>query len=194
MKVDIGEQDLELYVELAKERPEQILAVLLRDVVPQVTPTGDHLLSDQMIEEPENMGPLSKPIPARPLASMSVPLAVGSSKQPLSYVPYVPRSRSGTEPRRPLQQQPQPIPVMQARQSFVDDDPTMPGRDLWTQGNGNGDQVKMSPAERKRWELDQRIARAKETLPSHITFRVFCHPDEIEEVYAIVDSLSTARS
>jgi hypothetical protein len=81
---------------------------------------------------------------------------------------------------------------MIARRSFIDDDPTMPGRDPWLHGSG-GDQVKMSPAEKRRWDLDQRIAHAKEILLPHILFRVFRHPDEIEEVYAIIDSVSEKR-
>jgi hypothetical protein len=80
---------------------------------------------------------------------------------------------------------------MMVRRSFIDDDPTMPGRDPWAQGS---DQVKMTPAEKRRWDLDQRIARAKETLPPHILFRLFHHPDEIEEVHAIIDRLSEKHS
>lgn len=76
---------------------------------------------------------------------------------------------------------------MQIRHSFIDDDPSMPGRDPRSQNSI--DQSQMSPAEKRRWNLDQRIARAREILPSHITFRVFHHPDELEEVFAIIDSL-----
>jgi hypothetical protein len=79
---------------------------------------------------------------------------------------------------------------MMARRSFIDDDHTMPGRDPW----GSGDQVKMSPGEKRRWDLDQRIARAKDTLPPHILFRLFHHPDEIEEAYAIIDRFSEKHS
>jgi hypothetical protein len=68
----------------------------------------------------------------------------------------------------------------------------MPGRDPWQQGNP--DQVKMSSAEKMRWDLDQRIARAKDTLPPHVLFRIFHHPDEIEEAYAIIDRLSERHS
>lgn len=81
---------------------------------------------------------------------------------------------------------------MTVRRSFIDDDPTMPGRDPWSQGSG--DQGKMTPAERRRWELDQKVARAKDTLPRHIVFRVFRHPDEIDEVYAIIDSITGQHS
>lgn len=191
-KASPGEQDLDLYVELARERPDQILGIFLRDVVPNVVPAIDHLLGDQYTEEPQTIEPSPTSTPLRPLTPASSFTSASSSRQPQSYVPYVSRSRSGTDPKRTVQQQPQPIPAMMARRSFIDDDPTMPGRDPWPQGSD--DQVKMSPAEKRRWDLDQRIARAKVTLPPHILFRVFLHPDEIEEVYAIIDSLSEKQS
>ena len=50
----------------------------------------------------------------------------------------------------------------------------------------------MSPAEKRRWNLDQRIARARQLLPPQIAFRVFRYPDELEEVFAIIDSLDSS--
>jgi hypothetical protein len=79
---------------------------------------------------------------------------------------------------------------MQLRTSFVDDEP-MPGRIPWSQSSQ--DQAKMTPAERRRWELDQKIAYAKQVLPGHIVFRVFRNADENVEAFEIIDRLQNGR-
>jgi hypothetical protein len=75
---------------------------------------------------------------------------------------------------------------MQLRTSFVDDEP-IPGR--MAQSQASQEQAKMTPLERRRWELDQKIAYAKQVLPDHITFRVFQNVDEIPEAFQIVNQL-----
>ncbi|KIM20202.1 hypothetical protein M408DRAFT_334076, partial [Serendipita vermifera MAFF 305830] len=188
---DTGEQDLELYVDLAKDRPDQILGVFLRDVVPHVTPSNNKLVDDQLTDEPLSMDPMDPSPVTLPPVRASTPGSRSSSgsasRQPPSYTPYVPRSRSGTDPKRAVQQQPQQMPAMQMRRSFIDDEPYHPGRDPWLQ-NG-GDTSQMSPAEKLRWNLEQRIARARQVMPPHIAFRVFRDPEELNDVFTIIDSL-----
>lgn len=81
---------------------------------------------------------------------------------------------------------------MQLPPSFIDDEPLIPGRDVYSQANQ--DQMKMSPTERRRFDLDQRIARARQSIPRHIVLRVFRNAEENEEdAFAIIDSLMSRR-
>lgn len=190
-----GEQDLDLYVELAKERPHQIAAIFLRDVVPLVSSSaqqGNSLLAEPFTEEPQAISPTASMISFRP-ATPSSSSSSSSRQQPSLYgnpLPYKPRSRSGTDPKGAIQQQPQQMAPMQLRTSFVDDEP-MPGRIPWSQASQ--EQAKMTPTERRRWELDQKIAYAKQVLPDHIVFRVFRNADEIVEAFQIIDQLQNWR-
>ncbi|KAG8788635.1 hypothetical protein FRC15_003159 [Serendipita sp. 397] len=173
---DTGEQDLDLYVDLAKERPDQILGIFLRDVVPLAGPVGQFVEDLIFTEEPQTFNPA---IPTSANSSQSTPPRTPSSSSsaqpstPIKPLPYMPRSRSGTDPRR---QQPPPQPPMQLRRSFIDDEFIMPGRDPWYQ-----EPNKMTPVQRRRFELDQKIVRSKDTLPPHIVFRVFRNAEENEE-------------
>jgi hypothetical protein len=58
--------------------------------------------------------------------------------------------------------------------SFFDEDHPMPGRDPWA----NSQPVQMTPAERRRWELQQRVVRARQMLPPGIVLRIFKEPEE----------------
>ncbi|KAG8834561.1 hypothetical protein FRC17_008395 [Serendipita sp. 399] len=179
-----GEQDLDLYVDLARERPDQILGIFLRDVVPLADLPGQ-LVEDLMLsDEPQALNSSSIASGSSPRATPPWSPASSSSTRsptPTKPFPYTPRSRSGTDPKRPQfqQQQPQQQPPMQLRRSFIDDEPIMPGRDPWSQGAQESN--KMTPAQKRRFELDQKIARAKEALPPHIIFRIFRNAEESEE-------------
>lgn len=191
---DTGEQDLELYCDLARERPDQIIGIFLRDVVPVVD-----LLGAPMTEEPASIDPQPLPAWTSNPSTSTTPRSSSLQQQRQNSLPYTPRSRSGTDPRRPqlqaspsFQQQPRQQPPMQLPPSFIDDEPLIPGRDVYSQANQ--DQMKMSPTERRRFDLDQRIARARQSIPRHIVLRVFRNAEENEEdAFAIIDSLMSRR-
>ena len=69
--------------------------------------------------------------------------------------------------------------------SFLEEDYPMPGRDPWA----NSQPVQMTPAERRRWELQQRVARARQMLPPGIALRIFKEPEECTETHQILDQL-----
>ena len=69
--------------------------------------------------------------------------------------------------------------------SFLDEDYPMPGRDPWA----NPQPAQMTIAERRRWELQQRIAKASQMLPPGIALRIFKEPDECTETHHILDQL-----
>lgn len=168
---------------MAIERPQQILGIFLRDVVPAVEapawntaiPLAPITTRSTYTDEPESFAPSSS----------------GSSTPSFTNFPYQPRTRSGTDPNRPkviIQQQPQPRPGMQLTPSPSTDDVMIPGRDPWLQRNGQPQQ-QMTPAERRRWELDLRIQRARDSIPPHIVFRVFRNADENVEALDILKKL-----
>jgi len=180
---DTGEKDLELYVDLARERPGQILGIFIRDVTSGLDLPSNLLSETQSLtSEPEDI-PLTTPSSGR--------FSVYESDSPTSQqsFPYEPR-RSLTDPSRRNQkavvQQPQPVPRMQIQAgSFLDEDHPMPGRDPWASSQA----VQMTPTERRRWELQQRIARARQMLPPGIVLRVFKEPEECIETHQILDQL-----
>lgn len=180
---DTGEKDLELYVDLARERPGQILGIFIRDVTSGLDQSLDSLNEAQVFtNEPES-------IPPTPPSSGRVSTHESGSPTSQRSLPYEPR-RSLTDPSRKnskvVQQQPQPVPRMQVQSgSFVDEDHPMPGRDPFA----NPQQVQMTVAERRRWELQQRIARARQMLPPGIALRIFKEPDECSEAHQILDQL-----
>ncbi|PVG03324.1 hypothetical protein CPB86DRAFT_772208 [Serendipita vermifera] len=179
---DTGEQDLDLYVELAKERPDQILGIFLRDVVPLIQSSSfvaGQILEGKLTDEPQSV----YPSPGPQATSFQPPNRASSGSRPVPYTPYRPRSRSGTDPKSLIQQQPQQAAPMQLPRSFIDDEPIIPG------GQTNQEQTKLTPIERKRRELDSKIAIAKQTLPPHIVFRVFRDAEENKEAFEILDSL-----
>ena len=177
---DTGEKDLELYVDLARERPGQILGIFIRDVTAVLEQLSDSPNETQVLtNEPESIAPTS-PTSGRFSAHDS-----GSPASQRS-LPYEPR-RSSTDPSRRnskvVQQQPQPVPRMQVQPgSFLDEEHSMPGSDPFPN-------PQMTAAERRRWELQQRVARARQMLPPGIALRVFKEPDECSEVHQILDQL-----
>lgn len=180
---DTGEKDLELYVDLARERPGQILGIFIRDVTSGLDQSSDSLIETQVLtSEPESIPPTS-PSSGR--------FSFHESDSPTSQrsFPYEPR-RSSTDPSRRnqkvVQQQPQPVPRMQIQTgSFLEEDYPIPGRDPWA----GSQPVQMTPAERRRWELQQRVARARQMLPPGIALRIFKEPEECTETHQILDQL-----
>lgn len=188
-----GEQDLDLYVELAKERPDQIAAIFLRDVVPMGSSTqqNDHLLNTPFTDEPQSISPMGSTPSFRPVTPASTSSGSSSLQQPPGYTPYQPKSRSWSNSKEAIQQQPQQMAQMELHTSFVDDEP-MPGRIPWSQSSQ--EQAKMTPAEKRRFELDRKIAYAKQVLPPHIVFRIFRDADENVEAFEIIDRVRNWRS
>lgn len=181
---DTGEKDLELYVDLARERPGQILGIFIRDVTSGLDQPSNLLNETQVLtSEPES-------IPPTPPSSRRKTSHESDSPESQRSLPYQPR-RSLTDPSRRnqkgvVQQQPQPVPRMQLQPgSFLDEDHPMPGRDPWA----NTQPVQMTPVERRRWELQQRVVRARQILPPGVVLRIFREPEECTEAHQILDQL-----
>ena len=181
---DTGEKDLELYVDLARERPGQILGIFIRDVTSGLDQPSNFLNETQVLTSEPESNPPTPPSSGRKTSHES-----DSTKSQRS-LPYQPR-RSLTDPSRRnqkgvVQQQPQPVPRMQLQSgSFLDEDHPMPGRDPWA----NTQPVQMTPVERRRWELQQRVVRARQILPPGVVLRIFREPEECTEAHQILDQL-----
>jgi len=142
---DSGEQDMELYAELARERPQQIVGVFIRDVT-----------TDPSREEP--------------VAAMAGDLACSPSL-------------NATYGGRVVDTEPQPMPGMLMSPLSSDVGPTTSRGAIPRRKSSGG----MTPEERKRYELEGRIQKARSDIPKHIAFRVFRDPDECMEAQHILE-------
>ncbi|KAI9067975.1 hypothetical protein FKP32DRAFT_1588164 [Trametes sanguinea] len=145
---DSGEQDLELYAEIARERPDQILGIFIRDAAVGGAGSLTH-----------------SPITEEPSASPEMGMGVPSSYPPPGFARPRPSPGTGewkdTTERWQQKQQPSPPSSSQG----------------------------MSDVERKRWDLQTRLWRARLEVPPHIPLRIFREPEECVEVDEILDRL-----
>jgi hypothetical protein len=184
---DSGEQDLELYASLSTEYPEQVLAILIRDVrlrigseepIPLEDPTGS-----QAIFRKGN----------RPSPSLYSPKVLRSSIM-------IRRTNSDTPPR-----------LMPGHISRSSSGSALPGTDEyftpssgyppsrnepWTEKqiteeperfSESGSGQRLTDMEWKRSELQWRVDRARLKIPDHIFLRIFRSPEECIETKKILD-------
>lgn len=173
---DSGEQDLELYASLARERPTQVLAVFIRDVS---TPPGPPL-SDPA---PRPMQTLSSPTNATALHAFrsTGDLSGATAQMAPSPAMNVGRLLPGRRPtRRSLSD-----PVAPK----VASEPPSPGSSPPPQrfpGGPYSPSATLSPQEKRRLDLQLRLERAREIIPAHIPLRVFREPTECVEAAQIL--------
>ncbi|KAJ7680612.1 hypothetical protein DFH06DRAFT_972705 [Mycena polygramma] len=168
---DSGEQDLELYAELAKERPDQVLAVFIRDVE-----------LGEVIEDPTGWKAVGAsslngdPWPRRSWStssSASRPATPAYSLPPSNQDYFVP-------PPMPMTAEPDPIAEMTPRPSYRAATPAASIKSNITVSSTASGQ-RMSEAERKRYDLQLRVWRARTQMPGHIPLRIFRDPAECTE-------------
>ncbi|KAJ7693313.1 hypothetical protein B0H17DRAFT_1059716 [Mycena rosella] len=201
---DSGEQDLELYTEFARERPEQILGVFIRDVESE---SGD------AIEDPTGWKAVGASSPLNgeqwPRRSWSVSTAASRPTTPAYNMPVDPHQEyfSAT----PLSAEPEPISEMSATPTPRPLTPASaapggrfppltpsggrfpPAASLRSNvaasirsSTSTGSAQRVSEAERKRGELQLRVWRARTQMPGHVPLRVFRNPGECVEAEEIL--------
>ena len=208
---DSGEQDMELYATVAVERPQQILAVFIRDA--RNSSNGEQL---QPVEDP-----IGAAAHIRWKNYAQRPDPGGSSRS------FRRDSRSASNDVASAQptMTPGPTPNYQSRQRSINrrqtsvdyfsrsggssSAPTTPndnGSTLWL-GNtliqdepmtgetdtsvGLGPKpTKMPDAEWRRLELQLRVDRARVNMPQSVRFRLFVHPEECAEAVEVLDRLN----
>ncbi|CCM02585.1 uncharacterized protein FIBRA_04688 [Fibroporia radiculosa] len=207
---DSGEQDLELYASIAKERPAQILAVFVRDVgaeremEPLDDPTGSRVLR---LEEQSESGPY----PFAP--SMSSRSSSKSSTSRGSVIRSITDTYSAPRyaPRKPMRMYSDTEVVSGPRESTngyfnstsltaspVTEEPeemstqSSPGvpSDRVSGDVYSGTRQYVSDVERRRSDLQMRVWRARLDIPDHIPLRIFRTPEECEEAAILLDGLT----
>ncbi|KAI0272707.1 hypothetical protein BC834DRAFT_817656 [Gloeopeniophorella convolvens] len=203
---DSGEQDLELYAAMARDHPDQVACIFIRDANTYddgqggiEDPTGTRVLEDVALAQAlqaKKKGAIATPRSGRwspkSVPSLSIPGTPGPSPLP------------SPAPRYPGQQGPDyfssrtpspsaPSSATTATRLYSDaffaepqsdfqalGSPTTPGGSVVTP------RASMSESDKKRASLQVRVWRARAEVPRDIVFRVFREPAEcVEADYAI---------
>ncbi|KAG1860237.1 hypothetical protein DFJ58DRAFT_726028 [Suillus subalutaceus] len=202
---DSGEQDLELYASIAMERPQQILAVFIRDV--HNAGLADATGSSASLMSTKAPGPVKKTsLPPQPLATRPHPLRSMSDPDTLKELgPYAAKPGPSVK-RRPTSK------LTLLPQSFSSFD--IPANsDSKTKTRMSVDSISsigssssslslrnfrratgqttpsMTEAEKKRFELQNRVNKAKLMMGSDVILRVFKLPEECIETERLLGPL-----
>lgn len=130
-------------------------------------------------------------------------------KRTKSEMPYQPTINEGEDYfgsllETPVSEEPQPIPppstsptsyppAMFSRRRQDDDNSSTSSKMSIGGRSTTSLRAPMSEAERKQWDLQQRVWRARMEIPERIPLRVFRHPSECTEAAQILDSLNLSR-
>ncbi|KAM6496726.1 DUF2183 domain containing protein [Amanita muscaria] len=195
---DSGEQDLELYVQIAKIYPGQILAIFVRDVEPETDPIADATGKEwkrHVMPRNNSEGYISggSPEAVSVLKANMNPVVYDSPKP--SHKSFVTRASSTSSTTRGAARN---RPPSRSRLPITDNPPT--SRLLYRRRNTTGhlsdssspltspsivsltSKFRMSESEKKRVELQERVWRARAETPEHVLLRIFKHPTECIEV------------
>lgn len=176
---DSGEQDLELYSSLARERPHQILAVFIRDVT---TPNDKEQESVRTSSEDTLTPPVQPPRNTLKKKPAPPPIPPKDSKIQTKTPPPVPPKPSFTpqlhlEPKLPPRSQTTPSPSIRSKPSSI----TLIGSD--------SEPMEFEPYDAAEAKLMKRIdnfmmrlEKAKMEIPAEIIFCVFKDAREVESI------------
>jgi len=187
---DSGEQDLELYAEFARERPDQVLAVFIRDV--------DEF--GELLEDPTGwkaVGASSSHLNGEvwPRRSWSTTASSTPTTPAYSLPPAHKDKGYFPPPNAPLTAEPDPIlemtptatPRPASKQAYQAITPTPSVRSAASSSTtGSATRERMSEAERKRYELQLRVWRARTQMPGHVPLRIFRDPRECVEAEEVL--------
>jgi hypothetical protein len=211
---DSGEQDLELYAALAAEYPKQVLGIFIRD--PTIyeddargvaDPTGLKNIEDFFAplyavrqRERQEFTSLSE---HRKRSSRSFDGYFSSSSS--SSPPQLSGSSiSVSSQRNGTPTLATPINLTEEPQAYVSM-PSTPQEAEYFSGQRQASPTRIvhhsinqpkqrsreptSDSERKRMDLQARIYKARRSIPAHIPFRVFRHPEECVEALELIDKI-----
>lgn len=189
---DSGEQDLELYSSLAAERPGQIAGVFIRDVsaVGLEDPTGikaDFWLTNSPMK-PRSKGtvPLPSSLPTRTVPKRTASDTDVSPSHPGAI--YIPRpTKQGSLPPTSYSFEPSPDLKLFSR---VSEDSSS---SIASSGSSVSSSVRpvrpITEGEKRRWDLQNRVNKARLLMPPHVVLRVFEDPKDCVEAEQIVQRL-----
>ena len=220
---DSGEQDLELYSSIAKEKPAQVLAIFIRDVSadgglpPLDDPTGVRVL--RMEKDPrQGNRPVPVAMPSRRPSSrkgrstggsMAMARSVSEMDTPVQELVRKPVRMHSDNELLPSHHEPAGYftstsltasPVTEEPEDYfkqttsTSSSPQM----RFTQSQDGattptGSRQVLTEPERRRLDLQSRVWRARLEAPEHIPLRVFRKPDECVEAHMILEALLGKR-
>lgn len=190
---DSGEQDLELYSSLAAERPGQIAGVFIRDVnaVGLEDPTGTKadfgLTNSQMKPRSKGSVPFPGSIPARIVPKRAASDTDVSPPHPGAI--HIPQpTKKGSLPPTSFSLGHSPDLKLFSRVS--EDSSSSIASSSSSVSSIMRPPRPITEGERKRWDLQSRVNKARLLMPPHIVLRVFEDPGECVEAEQIVQRLT----
>lgn len=202
---DSGEQDLELYASIAMERPQQILAVFIRDV--HDTGLADATGSLASLMSMKASGPAKKTsLPAQTFTTRPHPLRSMSDTDTLKESgPYIAKPGPSVK-KRPTSKFTLPPQSFSSFDTPANADsktkPRMSVDSISSAGSSSSSlslrnfrratgqtTLPMTEAERKRLELQNRVNKAKLMMRHDIVLRVFKLPEECTETERLLEPL-----
>jgi hypothetical protein len=202
---DSGEQDLELYASIAVERPQQILAVFIRDV--HDAELADATGSLVSLMPMKASGPVKKTsLPAQPLATRPHPLRSMSDPDVLKELgPYDTKPGPSVK-RKPTSKLTLPLQSFSSfdipANSISKTKPRMSVDSISSAGSSSSSlslrnlrratgqtTPVMTEAEKKRFELQNRVNKAKLMMGPNVVLRVFKVPEECIETERLLGPL-----
>ncbi|KAG0698237.1 hypothetical protein DFH29DRAFT_109438 [Suillus ampliporus] len=205
---DTGEQDLELYASIAMDRPKQILAVFVRDVhdTGLVDATGSlaSLMTARSPVKKTSLPMQPSVVRPHPLRSMSDPDTLAES------APYIPNSVSYIGPRKkPIAKftlPPQSFSSFDIPTNATPDSKTKPRMSVDSMSSAGSSSSSLSlrnlrratgqmtppmtEAEKRRFDLQNRVNKARLMMGSNVVLRVFKHPEECIETVRLLEQLN----
>lgn len=199
---DTGEQDLELYANIASERPDQVLAVFIRDVrdVALVDPTGSQAASygpslaprrsqTKKMSLPPSFASFAsgRPPPHRTLSDMDGMIDSGAGTA-MKRGP--PTKKFTLQSFASLDSSGSVSDVdYRARMSVESMSSTGSSSSLSLRNLRRATAVPLTEAEKKRVELQTRVNKARSMMRRDIILRVFKHPLECTETDRLLEQM-----
>lgn len=187
---DSGEQDLELYSLLAAERPGQIAGVFIRDVSAAglEDPTGMkadfELTGSPMKSRSKGTGSPNRITPKRAASDTDI-------CPPHSGAIHIPRpTKMGSLPLTSYSFE--PSPVLKSLSSVSEDSSSSIASSSSSVSSSVRPGWPVTEGGKRRWDLQNRVNKARLLMPSHIMLRVFEDPRECVEAEQIVHRLTGA--
>lgn len=192
---DTGEQDLELYSTVAREKPLQVVGVFVRDVNANAlfkdgnTGTG---VTVAAVDDPTGSKVFESsrktPIPksaTSPTTSSSRTTILQTHTQSLNIIP---------PSEFPTEYLPMPSPISAEPEDYdaISNSAQSPRTRMYVpvMSPSLKRQTSLSDPEKKRLELQNRVWAARVQMPRNIPLRVFRSPEECVEAQEILDRLS----
>ncbi|KAI6014058.1 hypothetical protein BKA83DRAFT_212970 [Pisolithus microcarpus] len=189
---DSGEQDMELYARLAAERPDQVAGVFIRDVTsaglqdPTGTQAADVLghLSRSPRTASIALVPTTPPVPRRSMTADELHSRTVSSQQPSRKSTFSPSSFPSSSKMARDEVSRDSLDSLGSGSFSVGSSTSPSSNSLRLTRRGT---TPMTDGEKKQWDLQNRVYRARQLIPKHIPVS---DPKECVEVELITEQLA----